>query len=155
MNSCNNDDECDNDSKYTDEKMEMDHLSTCSVTEPKKAVEDEEEEICPLFIDGLPKNFSKHSGLAAIASLLQDEEALDGDSKDDKRYSSIAKKTNTYCDHAKGGGKIDSIRRQSRTRRMKNHNNSPYNLASRTTTQKKVLKRSIAETQVFFKTWKL
>ena len=33
---------------------------------------------CPLFMDGLPSNFAQNSSLAAIASLLNDDEEEEG-----------------------------------------------------------------------------
>jgi len=46
--------------------------------------DDDDDDICPLFMDGLPKNFASNPQLAAIASLLNDE---DGD--DDNDYYQV------------------------------------------------------------------
>jgi hypothetical protein len=98
----------------------------------------EEEAFCPLFMEGLPQDFSTNPTLAAIASLLQD------DDKEDDRDTAQEKKAEIAA--RPGGGKLS--RAKGRSNRQKN---SPY--ASAKTKAKKPT--SLGEAQLFLKMWKL
>lgn len=59
------------DQKKSDAKpMEADAVNDAN--EPPKSASPTEEELCPLFMDGLPKDFSTNPALAALASLMDD-----------------------------------------------------------------------------------
>ena len=63
----------------------------CKIAQQTKEDEDDENDdssdsdtiTCPLFMDGLPKNFSTNPQLAAIASLLNDDNVNDNDNDND------------------------------------------------------------------------
>ena len=57
-------------------------INDCTTTSSKDPEQGTEETIdCPLFMDGLPKDFQSNPHLAAIASLLDDEETSTTDDK--------------------------------------------------------------------------
>ena len=92
--------------------------------------EDNDEVICPLFMEGLPSNFTTNSGLAAIASLLDEE---------------TAKPEKDIPTPKSGGGKIRS-KSNRLSRRM-----SPFSVETK---KKEKEVTSTAEAQLFIKMWK-
>jgi hypothetical protein len=97
---------------------------------------------CPLFMEGLPSDFSTSPSLAALASLL-DEDDNDEDCKNiAEGESKVMPKT------APGGGKVRSTKsRKSRIGRL------PYQrLGSK---KKHENEATIGEAQLFLKMWKL
>lgn len=91
---------------------------------------------CPLFMDGLPSDFSTNPSLAALASLL-DEEGSECKSKPNEKSEE-----NSYEDDVGqlGGGKV--ARRKTASIRSR-----PY--------PKNKKKTSMGEAQLFMKMWKL
>lgn len=95
--------------------------------------EEENDDSCPLFMVGLPKDFSVNPSLAALASLLDDS----GDEKhppEEKKGREVVLKP--------GGGKLRAIK--SRNARKA----APYRAPKKTTA-------SMGEAQLFMKMWKL
>jgi hypothetical protein len=113
------------------------------------AAQKEEEDnatTCPLFMDGLPSNFANNKSLAAIASLLNDEED-DYDSKKqnfDKEDSTKLSKVELKS----GGGKV-----QRKSRRK--GSSSPYNKDKKKVNQDKKAGTSVGEAQLFLNLWKI
>ena len=104
-----------------------------------KAMEDDtsaEEITCPLFMEGLPSNFTSNPGLAAMASLMQDN----GDDDESKKIMDLPKV---------GGGKVNCTS-SNRLRRR----NTPYSVILGTKPKKKA-QVSTGEAQLFLKMWKL
>ena len=103
--------------------------------------DDKEEPFCPLFMEGLPPDFSSNPTLLAIASLLEE----DGDDNEKKKKESSTP-VRPVAAPKPGGGKLRSV--QNRTRRAAA---SPY------PKQNKPPKKeaSMAEAQLFLKLWKL
>ena len=98
--------------------------------------EEEEDIDCPLFMTSLPKDFSTNSGLAAIASLLEDEEENVESEKEERKPRNEV--TSTIS-----GGKVKR-KVNSRSR------NTPY-----PSTKQPDKKASLGEAQLFLKMWKL
>jgi hypothetical protein len=96
----------------------------------------EDENLCPLFMEGLPSDFSSNPSLAAIASLLGEED--DATSKN-KEYEAPSIKV--------GGGKVR--RMPARARRKKGR---PYSDKKRKDDNEAV---SVGEANLFLKMWKL
>ena len=102
----------------------------------------EEENTCPLFMVGLPRNFKKNKQLAALASLMNDE--TDDLSEDTEATERIDNTSVTKSSTEKGvTSKIR--RRQSRARRRQSAEPYPNKKAS----------SSIGEANLFLKMWKL
>ena len=93
---------------------------------------------CPLFMDGLPDDFEGNPSLAALASLLVD----DDNSKKEQPDTATAKGAVKLC--MSGGGKVS--RKKGISKRSIPY--SKYKGSKKTST-------SIAETQLFLKMWKL
>lgn len=99
---------------------------------PKRAVDNAAatiyEEECPLFMEGLPLDFSSNSGLAALASLLNDD--------------------NTQS----GGGKVpNKAKKLNRLQRRE----KPYLVNAKPIGTKHKTETTTAEAQLFLKMWKL
>eukprot|EP00584_Thalassiosira_punctigera_P023031 CAMPEP_0172553776 /NCGR_PEP_ID=MMETSP1067-20121228/51663_1 /TAXON_ID=265564 ORGANISM="Thalassiosira punctigera, Strain Tpunct2005C2" /NCGR_SAMPLE_ID=MMETSP1067 /ASSEMBLY_ACC=CAM_ASM_000444 /LENGTH=146 /DNA_ID=CAMNT_0013342007 /DNA_START=99 /DNA_END=539 /DNA_ORIENTATION=+ len=95
---------------------------------------------CPLFMEGLPSDFASNAGLAAIASLLDD----DGE---EKKGEITKKKHLESTIHLKsGGGKVKKT--------SKLNNPSPYN-KRKNKDEKKNRKASLGEAQLFLNMWKI
>ena len=75
-----------------EKKSEVSHAEGASLAAAQKE-EEEEEATCPLFMDGLPSNFADNKSLAAIASLLNDDEDFSNTNtqKEDKEGSIMSK----------------------------------------------------------------
>jgi hypothetical protein len=101
---------------------------------------DDDEILCPLFMEGLPTDFGTNPQLAAIASLLEDDDDEDEDSnrKTIKQQAPQAGKV--------GGGKIRSKSRYQRQ-------TSPYPKPPQSNNKPK--KATMGEAQLFLKLWKL
>jgi hypothetical protein len=102
--------------------------------------EDDDEEItCPLFMEGLPSDFSKNSHLAALASLLEE------DDKDDEEARQVKSKKESAAPQA-GGGKVRSVKTRQRRQAV------PYPQKENTPSKKEA---SVAEAHLFLKMWKI
>jgi len=106
------------------------------ISHEAKEEEDEEENHCPLFMEGLPKDFDSNPALAAIANLLDDE------LKDDEKKKSPAR----YTVSLEGGGGKVSNRNRVLPRSM--NRTKPYDIPKKT-------KASLGEAQLFLKMWKI
>ena len=106
-----------------------------SVTDSK-----DDEDVCPLFMEGLPRDFSQNPQLAALASLLDEE-----DNEDTKKLKSTK---DVHVTPQKGSGKVKS--KNSRNRRR----TAPYP-QQQSGKQSKESKASMGEAQLFMKMWKL
>ena len=95
----------------------------------------EEENTCPLFMVGLPKDFTKNSHLQALASLMNETDASDDDNSE-----CTVKTGNTKA----GGGRCRN--RKSREKRRKVA--LPYQKKSKP-------KATVGEAHLFLKMWKL
>eukprot|EP00545_Synedropsis_sp_CCMP1620_P002375 CAMPEP_0119018278 /NCGR_PEP_ID=MMETSP1176-20130426/18966_1 /TAXON_ID=265551 /ORGANISM="Synedropsis recta cf, Strain CCMP1620" /LENGTH=111 /DNA_ID=CAMNT_0006972239 /DNA_START=26 /DNA_END=361 /DNA_ORIENTATION=- len=94
--------------------------------------------VCPLFMDGLPQDFSSNPHLAALASLMNDD-----DDEQDKKP--VKKPVEDVPMTKEGGGKFDRKARQRRKRQ-----DSPY-----TKPPKKTSSASVAEAHLFLKMWNI
>lgn len=99
---------------------------------------DDDEKLCPLFMDGLPNDFSTNPGLAAIATLLVEE----SDESVPKKKEYEAPPTRA------GGGKVR--RTPARSRRK---DGRPYDSRERQGSDTKAV--SVGEAHLFLKMWKL
>jgi len=123
-------------------KSEVSHAEGASLAAAQKE-EEEAEATCPLFMDGLPSNFADNKSLAAIASLLNDDEedfSNTNKQKEDKEDSIMSK-----VELKSGGGKV-----QRKTRRK---GSSPYNKDKKKKQDKKAA--SVGEAQLFLNLWKI
>jgi hypothetical protein len=112
--------------------------------------EEDEEVTCPLFMEGLPRNFDSNPHLAAIASLLEDTEE-EGINEGVNSISKEPPSTHTTNPillqvHPTGGGKV---RRQS-CRSSRSH--KPYAIPKQESKKKSA---TIGEAQLFLNMWKL
>ena len=124
-------------------------INDITTTGSKDLEEGIEETIdCPLFMDGLPKDFESNPQLAAIASLLDDEETS---TKDDKKEAE--KPPDDFHTNPKSPLKSrgSEARAKSRSRRQIAIS-SPYQQPTKSSTAKKP---SLGEAQLFLKMWKL
>uniref|UniRef100_A0A7S2VZR7 Uncharacterized protein n=1 Tax=Eucampia antarctica TaxID=49252 RepID=A0A7S2VZR7_9STRA len=120
--------------------MDGDKEHNESNTKIDMKVEDDEN-YCPLFMNGLPADFANHPGLSAIASLLEEEE-------NPKEVARLKIKTISTSSHypKAGGGKISA--RKSKTQRQKISKKKPYDL--RSTPQS-----TLGEAQLYLNLWKI
>jgi hypothetical protein len=102
----------------------------------KSLQDDECEETCPLFMDGLPSDFSSNPQLAALASLINDD---DDDEKTGISNGVVA------VTGPKGGGKVDR-----KSQRRAQRHDAPYLKPT-----KKGPSASLGEAQLFLKMWSL
>ena len=124
----------DNTSSIMEGIDEEENKSSPSTSPNKKTEKSESEPMCPLFMDGLPTDFTSNSALAALASLLEDDVPVDSTTKKatDKEESR----------RISGGGKV-SGRRKASSRSKPYHN------------PKKKPSSSIGEAQLFLNMWKI
>ena len=87
-----------------------------------------DKEDCPLFMEGLPSDFSSNTALAALASLLDDDKSQHGGGK-------VANKAK----------KLNRLQRRDK----------PYLVNRKPICTKQKTKTSTAEAQLFLKMWKL
>ena len=99
----------------------------------------ENEQLCPLFMEGLPSDFSSNHSLAAIASLLEEEDDDEDATPKKKEYEAPSTRV--------GGGKVR--RTPARARRKEGR---PYSEKKRKDDNKAV---SVGEANLFLKMWKL
>lgn len=116
------------------EPIKNDETVTLSSVEATKPAEGDDVEHCPLFMDGLPADFSTNPSLAALASLL-DEGSDEASPKSKERKAPV---------HQAGGGKVQ--RKPSRSKRK----DGPY---KRERSAKDGA--TIGEASLFLKMWKL
>lgn len=102
----------------------------------KEEKEKDQENQCPLFMEGLPNDFANNAALAAIANLLDDENKDDEENNSSKRYEVTL---------PGGGGKV-SKRNSSLSRSL--NRRKPYNIAKKP-------KSNLGEAQLFLKMWKI
>jgi hypothetical protein len=117
-------------------------LSTMASDDPNPIMtddNDDEEITCPLFMEGLPSDFSKNPHLAALASLLEE------DKDDDEEAKQVESKKESAAPQA-GGGKARSVKTRQRRKAV------PYPQK-----EKKPIKKgaSVAEAHLFLKMWKI
>jgi len=103
---------------------------------PQEKQGDDENKLCPLFMDGLPTDFSTNPGLAAIASLLDEESDEVATKREYDAPPTMA-----------GGGKV-----RRKPARCKRKDGRPYDMRHR---ESKAKAASIGETHLFLKMWKL
>jgi hypothetical protein len=103
--------------------------------------EDDDDDItCPLFMEGLPSDFSKNPHLAALASLLEEEDKDDHDKARD-----VKSKKESAAPQA-GGGKVRSVNTRQRRKAV------PYPQNDKKPSKKEA---SVSEAHLFLKMWKL
>lgn len=154
-------------SRHTvDDNNIISNAQSSSISPPKRN-EDDHSEIemasnCPLFMDGLQSNFAQNTALAALASLLDDDE-IDNDEHDDadrcketenkKSFdqSALSSPAATHSNKS-GGGKAAKIV----TKRI---NYSPYSKGKQGGTKESEEKQkkgaTLGEAQLFLNMWKL
>jgi len=108
------------------------NIETCDHKLSDDDDDDDDVDECPLFATGLPSNFSSNPTLAAIASLLEDDE----DKVDDRSKCVPERLPNT------GGGK--ATRSTTRSQR-----NNPYRKPG-----KQKANNTVKEIELFMKMWK-
>ena len=113
-----------------------DELEPVLDTTIENSLQDEDaDEKCPLFMDGLPNDFSSNPQLAALASLIND----------DDEGSDISNRAVAVTNQQGGGGKV-ARKSQRRAQRQ----DAPYLKPT-----KKVPAASLGEAQLFLKMWSL
>ena len=123
-----------NDSEMTNKNKEYQQNTPNSPVNVPTGTENDLQ--CPLFMDSLPSNFASNSGLAAIASLLNEESDCDKDNKEEApiRTSEVTIKS--------GGGKASK-------RRTGSSRHSPYK------NRNSGKETSVGEAQLFLSMWKM
>jgi hypothetical protein len=111
-----------------------DELGPVTDTIENSLQDEESDEKCPLFMDGLPKDFSSNPQLAALASLINDD-----DEGNDISNGAVA------VTGKKGGGKVDR-----KSQRRAQRQDAPYLKPT-----KNVPAASLGEAQLFLKMWSL
>ena len=110
---------------------------------------------CPLFMQGLPRDFATNPQLAALASLMNndDEESESDSESDDKKI--IGADSLTVVEQppqpSLGGGKVPSAKKKSRVQRS----HRPYSNPKKKNIKKKSTDATIGEAQLFMNMWKL
>lgn len=128
-----------------EKNLEASHAEEQSSLAVQKEEEEEEDTTtCPLFMDGLPSNFAENKSLAAIASLLNEEDddnatKQSADNKEDGLMSKVELKS--------GGGKVQ--------RKSRRKGSSPYNKDKKKGIQKDKKAASVGEAQLFLNMWKI
>lgn len=107
---------------------------------------------CPLFMDGLQSNFAQNAALAALASLL-DEDENDEETDNKKTFAQLASSPAATNLNKSGGGKAKKIA----TRRAKY---SPYSRGKEGEGRKEDEEKpkqgaTLGEAQLFLSMWKL
>ena len=155
-------------------KMELERCDSTNDGDSEIITNDNSKAItCPLFMDGLPGDFSTNPALAAIASLMNDDGPTTGITNDDddditavtatkksptkkvitkrsertkyKPYNKINRATILTCDEY--GSRATATREARQCDQTASDNNSDIENKSRTTT--------IGEASLFLKMWKL
>lgn len=119
------------------EDDELDGTNKVSVDSKGDSRLGSDESWCPLFMNGLPSDFSTNPSLAALTSLI------DGDDDDSKKIPVAASESRTLLAEPKaGGGKVP--------KRATRRTAKPYPARKRTEKSS-----SLGEAQLFLKMWKL
>ena len=144
---------------------EEDETMTSPTTRTNQQVEISESDgsssggdFCPLFMDGLPSDFSSNSQLAAIASFLVDDDQNDErqQEEEEEKDDDDSDATPIQCNRASKpvvsrGGKMRNHKRNRAARR-----DSPYTTPSKKQNQSKSKHNDgMGEAQLFLKMWKL
>mmetsp|Transcript_11637 Transcript_11637/g.21765 ORF Transcript_11637/g.21765 Transcript_11637/m.21765 type:complete len:151 (+) Transcript_11637:1-453(+) len=109
----------------------------------------QQESFDPLFMDCLPADFSTNPKLSALASLLNDEDFIEDDGKNNrKKQVSASTSTRPVVSNA-GGGKV---RNRQSTRAMATKATIPYLIPQKS---KETRQTSMGEAQLFLKLWKI
>jgi hypothetical protein len=109
-------------------------------SDPNTIDDDDEDITCPLFMEGLPSDFSKNPQLAALASLLEEED------KDDGEEARQVKSKKEGAAPQAGGGKVRSVKTSQRRKSV------PYPQNEKKSSKKEA---SVSEAHLFLKMWKL
>jgi hypothetical protein len=126
--------------KYDQSEEDTTKSSEMQVLAAGNDVVDDDEILCPLFMEGLPTDFGTNPQLAAIASLLEDDE-------DDSNRKKIKQQAPQAGGKA-GGGKIRSKSRYQR-------HTSPYPKPLQSNHKPKHEAATMGEAHLFLKLWKL
>ena len=111
----------------------------------------------PLFMDGLPADFSTHPTLAALASLMEEDADQDHDdciARVDRRESFDKSSFPKHGDIEilnSGGGKTKRVR----GRNVRSRQSAPYPKPSTAGGPTKGTKSTVAEASLFLKMWKI
>ena len=109
-------------------------------------IDDDDDDItCPLFMEGLPSDFSKNPHLAALASLLGEEDDKEQEDDDDEEARDVTSKKESAAPQA-GGGKVRSVKTRQRRKAV------PYLQNDKKPSKKEA---SVSEAHLFLKMWKL
>jgi hypothetical protein len=149
--------------------MEEISLSSASKNNNNNSDAEELSTCCPLFMTGLPMDFSTNPQLAALASLLNDDDSDDDD--DDKDGVGGNKKSDQDKRLDGGGGGAGRFKRDimptprsggkvrmEKSRSIRRSQGAPYakpTPALKEETKKKKEKASLGEAQLFLNMWKL
>lgn len=110
-----------------------------------------EDEWCPLFSTTLPRDFESHSGLAAIAALLEEEEATDGIAKQ-KVAAKRGGEVRPIAVPVEGGGKCA---RGKKSASLKSRQ-SPYaGTQGKKELRSRAQETTMGEAQLFLQMWKI
>ena len=102
---------------------------------------------CPLFLDGLGgTNFANNTGLAALASLLNDDVAEVVEGSEKKSNNEKKSQSQTKVQLKSGGGKVKTT--------GKRNNHTPYSKEKNKDDDKKK-SASLGEAQLFLNMWKI
>lgn len=114
--------------------------------------------VCPLFMEGLPRDFSTNPALAALASLLDDgntcadnntDTATKSSSRRQKKEEKIAMKRHHQSRKFRSKSKIKNMKHASTSESMGQDNRSNGNSSSNSSSA------SIGEASLFLQMWKL
>lgn len=104
--------------------------------------DDSETISCPLFMEGLPVDFSTNPALAALASLLEEEDVKE------PSLASVASLKPSHS-YALGGGKVR------KTKSTKARKTAPYPKQRPAMANRQKNNATVAEASLFLKMWKL
>jgi hypothetical protein len=105
-------------------------------------IDDDDDDItCPLFMEGLPSDFSKNPQLAALASLMEEN-----DKDDNEQEARNLKSKKEDATPQAGGGKARSVKTRQRRKA------TPYPANEKKSSKKEA---SVSEAHLFLKMWKL
>jgi hypothetical protein len=118
-------------------------LSTMASDDPNPNTKDDDDDdvTCPLFMEGLPSDFSKNPQLAALASLLEED-----DKDDNEQEARDLKSKKEGAAPQAGGGKVRSVKTRQRRKAV------PYPAKEKKPSKKEA---SVSEAHLFLKMWKL
>jgi hypothetical protein len=126
-----------------------------------KVEEASDDEVCPLFMNGLPKDFMKNPQLAALASLITDEDKIDCPNSEDVGLLNLPKISKEVLEESivqtnDIGKKLFVKLSDSRMKRQVNKR-CPYWKPTSTERErsKSSTNSSLGEAQLFLKMWSL